>query len=68
MKKVEIINNFKTIKEMCFYYFKNNKLTQDNLNFITLEAKKIKKDTKFNKYHLSYWKSKFKKIIITQEA
>lgn len=64
-KSQKVIENtpkvFRTIKEMCKYYlgidFGQEKY---DLEFYTKQALEIKNDSKFNKYHLSYWKSKFR--------
>ena len=51
-----------TIKKVCFDLFKKKGLDEVELDFILPLVKKVKKDTKFDKYHLSYWKSKYRTL------
>lgn len=59
-KKKKVDKTFKTIKQMIFNLFEKNGLENLDLDDIVKKAQAIKKDTKFDKYHLSYWKSKYK--------
>lgn len=59
-KKTQKSSQFKTIKEMVFSHFDKNGLDDIDHDLLVTQAKQIKKDTKYNKYHTSYWKSKWK--------